>query len=197
MPVLDNIGSPVGGAALSSMAYSLPPTPAKSGMGKNQQRALALLEGMHRDIAERPARQGRDDQPVLIEHEDWRQRCEDDGIQRSRYKEARDALEKRRAIRLDGPHVFLLLEFVRTSLGDSDAVETEPCGPLDASDSKNRLGGFWNVRDLSRFSGNVLDAFLHQSGQSNLVLAGFSKADQQITFVQRLAVQLSGPEIQS
>ena len=80
---------------------------------------------------------------MLIEHEDWRQRCEDDGIQRSRYKEARDALEKRRAIRLDEPLVFLLLEFVRnvrTPLGDSDAVETEPCGPLDASDTVNEEG---------------------------------------------------------
>ncbi|MGP5237400.1 AAA family ATPase [Pseudomonas helleri] len=134
--VLDNIGSPVGGVALRSMAYSLPPTPAKSGMGKNQQRALALLEGMHRDIAERLARQGRDDQPVLIEHEDWRQRCEEDGLQRNRYKEARDALEKRRTIRLDGPHVFLLLDPVRNvrdPLGDSDdsdSLETVPFGPF-------------------------------------------------------------------
>lgn len=38
---------------------------------------------------------------------------------------------------------FLLLEFVRnvrTPLGDSDAVETEPYGPLDASDAVNEEG---------------------------------------------------------
>ena len=136
VPVLDNTGSPIGAAALRSMAYSLPATPAKSGMGKNQQRALVLLEGLHSDIAGRLARQGRDDLPVLIEHEDWRQRCEDDGIQRNRYKEARDALEKRRAIRLEGPHVFLLLESVRnvrTPLGDSDdsdALDRVPFGQI-------------------------------------------------------------------
>ena len=138
VPVLDNTGSPIGGAALRSVTYSVPQTPAKSGMGKNQQRALVLLEGLHREIAERLARQGRDDLPVLIEHEDWRQRCEDDGIQRNRYKEARDALEKRRAIRLDGPHVFLLLEsvrIVRNPLGDSDdsdALGRVPFGQIES-----------------------------------------------------------------
>jgi len=138
VPVLDNTGSPIGAAALRSMAYSLPATPAKSGMGKNQQRAFVLLEGLHSEIAERLARQGRDDLPVLIEHEDWRQRCEDDGIQRNRYKEARDALEKRRAIRLDGPHVFLLLEavrIVRNPLGDSDdsdALGRVPFGQIES-----------------------------------------------------------------
>ena len=57
------------------MTYRLPQAPAKSGIGKNQQRAFALLEGMHIEIADRLARQGRDNYPVLIEHEDWRQRC--------------------------------------------------------------------------------------------------------------------------
>jgi len=136
VPVLDMTGSPIAGAALRSVGYSVPPTPAKSGMGRNQQRALMLLEAMHSEIAERLARQGRSGHPVLIEHEDWRQRCEDDGIQRNRYKETRDALEKRRAIRLEGPHVFLLLESVRnvrTPLGnsdDSDALDTVPFGQI-------------------------------------------------------------------
>ena len=144
VPVLDTAGSPISGAALSSVTYSLPQAPAKSGMGKNQQRALALLEGMHSEIAARLARQGRDDHPVLIEHEDWRQRCEEDGIQRNRYKEARDALEKRRAIRLDGPHVFLLLDAVRnvrTLLGtsdDSDTLESEHFGQIGLDSDNNR-----------------------------------------------------------
>ena len=144
VPVVDTTGSTVGGAALRSVGYSLPPTPAKSGMGRNQQRALVLLEGMHTEIAERLARQGRSEHPVLIEHEDWRQRCEDDGIQRNRYKEARDALEKRRAIRLEGPHVFLLLDSVRNvrkPLGDSDvsdALDTAPFGQFGPESDRVR-----------------------------------------------------------
>lgn len=99
---------------------------------------------MHIEIADRLARQGRDNYPVLIEHEDWRQRCEEGGIQRNRYKEAGDALEKRRALRLDGPHVFLLLDAVRnvrTLLGtsdDSDTLESEHFGQIGLDSDNNR-----------------------------------------------------------
>jgi hypothetical protein len=111
--VLDNAGNPVGGAALKLTEYTIPLTLAKSGMGRNQQKALAILEQMYKEIADRLASQGRDDHPVNILIDKWREKCETNDIPRNRYKETRDALEKRKAIRLDGPHVVLLTDAVR------------------------------------------------------------------------------------
>ncbi|MGH8434542.1 MAG: AAA family ATPase [Pseudomonas sp.] len=119
----DDAGNPIGGAALKMTEYTPSAAPAKSGMGKNQQMALTILEKMHKEIADRLAHQGREDHPVLIQHEDWRKRCEDGGIMRNRCKEVSDALLKREAIRLDWPHVFLLTDAVRNvrpPLGESD-----------------------------------------------------------------------------
>lgn len=124
--LLDNTGNPLSGAALKLTEYTAPAPAATSGMGKNQQKVLAVLEQIHQEIAARLANQGRQDQSVVIEHEHWRQRCETEGIARNRYKEARDALLKRNAIRLDGPHVFLLMTAVRNvrpPLGESDVSD--------------------------------------------------------------------------
>lgn len=111
--LLDNTGNPVSGAALKLTEYVSPALSSTSGMGKNQQKALAALELLHEEITTCLAEQGRQEQSVLIEQEHWHQRCEAEGIARNRYKEARDALLKRGAIRLDGPHVFLLTNSVR------------------------------------------------------------------------------------
>lgn len=133
VPLLDNRGNPVSGAALRLTEYTAPALAATSGMGKNQQKVLAVLEQLHQEIAARLASQGRQDQSVLIEHEHWRQRCEAEGIARNRYKEARDALLKRNAIRLDGPHVLLLansVRNVRTPLGESDVSDGQQSAPF-------------------------------------------------------------------
>lgn len=133
VPLLDNRGNPVSGAALKLTEYTAPAPAATSGMGKNQQKVLAVLEQLHQEIAARLANQGRQDQSVLIEHEHWRQHCETEGIARNRYKEARDALLKRNAIRLDGPHVFLLMTAVRnvrTPLGESDVSDGQQRVPF-------------------------------------------------------------------
>jgi len=166
VPVLDDAGNPVGGAALKVTDYTTPPTPAKSGMGKNQQKALTILEQMYTEIADRLASQCRDDHPVNILSDDWREKCEANGIPRNRYKEARDALEKRKAIRLDGPHVFLLTDAVRnvrTPLGESDdsdafggdpnCCETEPFGQIgrDSDAIRTATGQTATAQDFEEF----------------------------------------------
>ncbi|VVQ14186.1 hypothetical protein PS934_04061 [Pseudomonas fluorescens] len=164
--VLDAADNLVGGAALKVAEYTTPPTPTKSGMGKNQQKVLAILEQMHEEIADRLTSQGRGDHPVNILIEDWRERCEAKDIPRNRYKEARDALEKRKAIRLDGPHVFLLTDAVRnvrTPLGESDesdafggdpnCCETEPFGQIgrDSDAIRTATGQTATAQDFEEF----------------------------------------------
>lgn len=123
LPVTDDTGSLVGGAALKLTEYTPPATAVKSGMGKNQQKALAILEQIYAEISDRLATQGRENHPVHILTEDWRLKCESQDMPRNRFKEALDALIKRNAVGLDGPHVVLLDEpvrNVRASLGDPD-----------------------------------------------------------------------------
>ena len=105
--IVDTAGQPVGGAALSAIEHTAPTSPASTGMGKNQQAALAALKAMHDGISERLASQGREDHSVHILTSDWRQRCEASGMQPKRFNEARDGLLKRGVISLSGPHVTL------------------------------------------------------------------------------------------
>ena len=111
--IADTTGQPVGGAALSAIEHTAPTSPASTGMGKNQQSALAELKTMHDDISERLAGQGREDHPVHILTSDWRQRCEANGMQPNRFSEARDGMQKRGLICLDGPHVTLNASTIR------------------------------------------------------------------------------------
>jgi hypothetical protein len=112
----DNTGSMIRSAALRVTSYTPPNT---SGLGKNQQMALDILECMHKEIVDRLASQGREDHPVHIETKDWRKRCEAEDMPRNRIKEVIDALVERNAIRLDGMHVYLMSE-ASEPIGESD-----------------------------------------------------------------------------
>lgn len=105
--IVDTTGQPVGGAALSAIEHTSPSASTSSGMGKNQQVALAVLKEMYTETSERLASQSRQYHPIHILTIDWRQRCETSGMQMKRFGEARDGLLKRGAISLDGPHVTL------------------------------------------------------------------------------------------
>jgi len=105
--LLDDTGQPVSGAALVAIEHTAPSASTSSGMGKNQQAALAALKEMYAETSERLAGQGRQDHPIHILTSDWRQICEASGMQPNRFSEARDGLLKRGAISLNGPHVTL------------------------------------------------------------------------------------------
>lgn len=107
VPVRDDTGALVGGAALKLTEYTAP-VPVSAKLGKQQKAALEALEQMHAEIADRLARQGREDHPVNILVDAWKAKCEEAGIPRQRFHDAKNTLADRNQIRIDGPHVFLV-----------------------------------------------------------------------------------------
>ncbi|MCY1368860.1 hypothetical protein D9M69_558640 [compost metagenome] len=107
VPVHDDAGNLVGGAALKLTEYTAP-VPVTAKLGKHQKAALERLERLHREIADRLARQGREDHPVNILVDDWKAKCEAIDISRQRFHDVKNTLTDRKQIRIDGQHVFLV-----------------------------------------------------------------------------------------
>jgi hypothetical protein len=122
VPIYDDGGTPIGGAALRLKEYSAPPVQVVAKLGKQQKAALAILERMHDEISERLANQDREDHPVYIQLEAWRLECEKSDIPRQRFHDAKTSLVDRNCIRIDGPHVFLVRP-VLTPLGAPDRTD--------------------------------------------------------------------------
>lgn len=126
VPVRDDVGSLVGGAALR-LAQHAEPAPVTKQLGKHQKAALDALQQMHAEIAERLARQGREDHPVNILVDDWKAKCVENGIPRQRFHDAKSTLTERQQIRLEGPHAFLVRPALR------------PIGGTDRTDSSGHM----------------------------------------------------------
>ncbi len=107
IPLHDDSGNPIAGAALRLAEYKAPAVLATSGMGKNQRAALTILENMYKEIPSRQCDLDRQHQTTYILADNWQERCKTEGIERNRFPEARDALIKRGAIYLDGQNVVL------------------------------------------------------------------------------------------
>ncbi|WP_278401751.1 AAA family ATPase [Stutzerimonas kunmingensis] len=122
VPVRDDVGNLVGGAALRLAQHAEPATVTKQ-LGKHQKAALDALRQMHAEIAERLARQGREDHPVNIPVDDWKAKCEENGIPRQRFHDAKNTLTERQQIRLEGPHVFLVRPVLRP-IGGTDRTDS-------------------------------------------------------------------------
>ncbi|MBV2134068.1 helicase RepA family protein [Pseudomonas sp. MAP12] len=122
VPVRDDAGSLVGGAALKLAQHS-EPDPVTKQLGKHQKAALDVLQQMHTEIADRLARQGREGHPVLILVDDWRAKCEANDMPRNRFHDAKSSLADRQQIRLDGPHV-LLVRPVLPHIGRTDRTDS-------------------------------------------------------------------------
>lgn len=108
VPVRDDSGSLVGGAALRLTEYTTPAAPVSAKLGKQQKAVLETLEQMHAEIAERLKSQGREDHPVYITMDAWKAKCEEAEIPRQRFHDAKNTLTDRQQIRVDGTHVFLV-----------------------------------------------------------------------------------------
>lgn len=106
----DSAENIVSSAALKMTNYTPANPPDKSGLGKNQQLAFDILKRMHKETADRLARQGWEDHQILTLTTAWRKRCEDEGVPHNRFKEVRDSLIERQIIYQDGPHVYLVSE---------------------------------------------------------------------------------------
>lgn len=104
----DEEGEPVASMVLSAVHGLEPPKRGARARGKNQVQALAILKTEHAMRRANLAAGGRPGAPAPIEVDKWRSLCADAGIDRNRFHEARDGLEKAGLIRLSLPHVFLL-----------------------------------------------------------------------------------------
>lgn len=122
VPVRDDAGSLVDGAALQLAEHS-EPAPLTKQLGKHQKAALDVLQQMRTEIADRLARQGREGHPVIILVDDWRAKCEANGMPRNRFHDAKSSLADRQQIRLDGPHV-LLVRPVLPPIGRPDRTDS-------------------------------------------------------------------------
>lgn len=125
VPIYDDVGTPMGGAALRLKEYTAVPEPVVAKLGKHQKAALAILERMHAEIGERLATQGREDHPVYIQLDGWRIECEANDIPRQRFHDSKVSLVERNHIRIDGPHVFLVRP-VLSPLGTPDRTDRIP-----------------------------------------------------------------------
>lgn len=128
IPIYDDAGASMGGAALRLKEYTAVPEPVVAKLGKHQKAALSLLERMHSEISERLASQGREDHAVLIQLDGWRLECEAGGIPRQRFHDSKQSLVERNHIRIDGPHVFLVRP-VLSHLGTPDRTD-KPSDPI-------------------------------------------------------------------
>ncbi len=142
VPVRDDTGELVGGAALKLTEYTAP-APAARPQGKNQQKALEVLHQMREEIAARLAKQGREDHPINVLFDDWKARCEDAGMDRNRAKEACEGLQKRGVVERDGPHALPgeSVRRKRNPLGTSDisdACAPDPFGQIGQESDENR-----------------------------------------------------------
>lgn len=146
--VRDDSGAIVGGAALRLTEYTAPAGPSSAKLGKQQKAALETLERMHSEIALRLESQGREDHPVYITTETWKEKCEEAGIPRQRFHDAKNTLVERQQIRIDGLHVFLVRP-VRSPL------ETP-----DRTDNRNN-----SETGQARQTGHESDEYRTQAGQ--------------------------------
>ncbi len=107
VPILDDTGNPIMGAALRPSEYTSP-EPDSAKLGKQQRAALDVLQRLHNEIAETLASQGREEQPVNVTTSQWKRACEESGVPRQRFHDAKNSLVERNKIRIDGPHVYLV-----------------------------------------------------------------------------------------
>lgn len=157
VPVRDDAGSLVGGAALRVAEYASAISVARP-QGKNQQKALEVLHQIRDEIVARLVRQGREDHPINVLFDAWRAHCEDAGLDRNRAKEACEGLLKRGVVERDGPHVLLAepVRRKRNHLGASDISDgcpPEPFGKIGQESGENRteIGQADKPRDYLEF----------------------------------------------
>lgn len=105
LPLLDDEGNAVFGAALTHIVGYQPPKRDTARMGKNQAAALASLERLYREYSERLERGGQNPDKALVTIDDWRDAT---GLNRQRFQEVRDGLERKRLISVNAPHVELV-----------------------------------------------------------------------------------------
>lgn len=106
LPLLDDEGRDVPGAALEVIQDYQPTARGKSGRGKNQTKALAALRALYEERRDQSAADGTDPAKVLID--DWRDVLAGEGITRQRFHDVKSSLERAALVKLQPPYVELV-----------------------------------------------------------------------------------------
>lgn len=106
LPFLDEDGAEVWSCApmLMDGDYCAPKR-GSQGRGKNQQLALTCLSALYREHEQRLEAKDLDPSTALVTLDDWRTRCDESGMNRKRFSEAKQSLVEQALIQLFPPHV--------------------------------------------------------------------------------------------
>lgn len=107
LPLVDDEGGAVWGAALDPVPDYQPTARGKAGRGKNQTKALAALRSLYDDQRERLEYSGGDPEEAKVNIDDWRDELAAGGFDRKRIQEVKSSLVRAGLVRLAPPHVEL------------------------------------------------------------------------------------------
>lgn len=105
LPLVDDEGADVWGAALEAVRDYQPAARGKSGRGKNQTKALAALRVLYDEHRDRLARTGGDPEGARVLIDDWRDALADEGITRQRFHDVKASLERAGLVILQPPYI--------------------------------------------------------------------------------------------
>jgi hypothetical protein len=103
----DDEGEPVTSAVLRYLPDAPEVQKGKPASGKNQVRALTVLQEEYRRRRANVEASGRPASAALVSVEDWRTLCLADGLNRFRWRDVRKALEAAGSVRIEGANVLL------------------------------------------------------------------------------------------
>lgn len=105
LPLQDDEGNPVFGVVLAERSGYQPPTGDAARLGRNEQAALNALDELFQEYRERLEHGGGDPSTARVEVSEWRARAD---LDRKRWPEVRDQLERKGLVRLCPPYVELI-----------------------------------------------------------------------------------------
>ncbi|MEQ6916040.1 helicase RepA family protein [Halomonas aquatica] len=108
LPLVDDEGRDVWGAALEAVRDYQPTARGKAGRGKNQTKALAALRSLYHDQRERLEYSGGDPEEAKVNIDDWRDELAGEGFNRRRFSEVKKSLVSAGKVRLVPPYVQLV-----------------------------------------------------------------------------------------
>lgn len=106
LPIVDEDGNDIRSCTPSLLDSDYqPPKRGSQGAGKNQQLALLCLTELYRAHQDRLEKSGHDSDSALVTIEDWRQKCEQEGLKRTRFNEVKNSLNDQGTIQIIPPYV--------------------------------------------------------------------------------------------
>ena len=105
LPLFDEDGNVVFGAAIRSAAHTEKPVPGKKGGGKNQTLGLRILLELEREHRATVAASGREEDEARVHEDSWRDRLAESKLPRNRFHEVKKGLLDAGSIAYEGLYV--------------------------------------------------------------------------------------------